>query len=142
MTTEEATLAKRLAACEQFAFLEGMLIMNMLDSGHGNQVRVLHANDDGSALIWDTRLRTAYHIYLEDLRENGGYPLLNDWATVGCLLGIVIDVVRLPSLLQDSIQGLSTYCIAHGPDVDNSGIADHPGPALAQLLLEVWGMIT
>jgi hypothetical protein len=127
MNEEETALSKRLVQCEEWRWKEGMLVRAIGGRTGKEYVHRLDASEEAEQ-----------HVYYGGLAHERFYPDLHDWATVGCLLGMVVEAVRLPSLLQNSCQGNPTGWIARGLDTPlGAGVASHPGPALARLLVEV-----
>jgi hypothetical protein len=102
--------AKRLAAHPEFTFLEGMLVTN---GNHTFRIGPFSGKPPES---------------------EGYYPVFNDptWATVGVLLGMVVEAGYFDKWEELVIRG---FYLENGP------LPPAPvlGQALAELLLELWG---
>lgn len=140
MTPDEIALAKRLVECEQWRWDELDGVLAVWPDGEADRV--------GDSLI-------EIHMF------ESCYPDLHDWATVGCLLGMAVEATKSRGggwyigISDDYEEGRedrsnSAECRIYWDDPkcetcgctigDNAnGFGRHPGPAIARLLLEVWG---
>jgi glyoxylase-like metal-dependent hydrolase (beta-lactamase superfamily II) len=116
--------AKRLAAHPRWEWQDGMLV-------HGHPA--------------DGTLRVLDYDEQEDFTEEE-YPDLTDWATVGVLLGMVVEAGAMyPRLMVDdgrygaTKEGWAADCKDFAWGNQHFRVHETPGHALAQLLLELWG---
>ncbi len=133
MTPEQTELAKRLAAHPKFEWREGMLV-----EGRGYVVRTSPDHEDETpTCVWVPQWPTSY----EDVA--GLVPGLGDFATVGVLLGMLVEASGGEPLAFEQRKGgwsgteagpTEWRCL---PWVHRRSTG--PGGVLAEALLAAWG---
>lgn len=149
MNEVQTDLARKLAAHERFRWLRGMVALGTNAGGYPRMEagRPVLIEEDGAMDEWAEGLIGHMDPLTGKVTRYDAFPNLNDWPTVGALLGMLVEawptrrfeLTHHPHWDEDEDGGPFSTWSVWDSEFNETHDGTTPGEAVARALLEVWG---